>query len=333
MIRYALPLTHLTASIAALWTAWALSQTSYMHTSVMFVAPLVALMGVHLLHILSAEGFAPGCASRLYRRTAQTAGIQALLLIVFGLTAPLPAGADAGSVMAIVLMVVVCAVITAVIFALFALAIYVFGLVFDGIRDRIFGPRDGDPDSRLFDLGSLVATASLLGVLALEDLPQTYRFDHAGTARSERGIAASPSELWTALDTATSPGFALPAILQILPQPVAVTVDEGTYLGAHRQVAFRGREGAGHLDLTVTERTPSEAVFTVTSDTTPYAAWIGYRTLTYTVTPDQQGSRLSVTLTYERRLAPAWIFAPLMKEAARLAADVLARDVKARAEL
>jgi hypothetical protein len=40
-----------------------------------------------------------------------------------------------------------------------------------------------------------------------------------------------------------------------------------------------------------------------------------------------------VQLNFERKLAPKWFFGPMMRGAAYLAADVLVRDVAARAEL
>lgn len=134
------------------------------------------------------------------------------------------------------------------------------------------------------------------------------------------------------MEQATSPSFPLPAILSSFPQPVDVVIDEGTALGATRKVAFQGREGAGFLTLIVTERSDTQAVFRVISDTTPYANWIAYKSLTYTVQPENSGTRLSVSLDFDRLLAPSWFFTPMTKGASRLAMDVLARDVKSRSE-
>ena len=66
------------------------------------------------------------------------------------------------------------------------------------------------------------------------------------------------------------------------------------------------------------------------SDTTPYAGCIAYQRLTYEIVPQGTGSRLPVTLDFERKLAPAWFFAPVMRGAAYLAVDVFVRDVAAR---
>jgi hypothetical protein len=70
----------------------------------------------------------------------------------------------------------------------------------------------------------------------------------------------------------------------------------------------------------------------VVSDTSPYANWVSYQSLTYRTRTEQGLTILDVTLEYDRLLAPAWFFAPAIKGAAYLAMDVLARDVKSRAE-
>jgi hypothetical protein len=106
----------------------------------------------------------------------------------------------------------------------------------------------------------------------------------------------------------------------------------GAARGARRVVHFRGREGAGDLTLRVGSRTTEEARFDVVSDTSPIAHWVRHRSLAYRVEAAPGGARLTVSLDYDRRLAPSWFFRPFMRLAASLAVDVLARDTKARAE-
>ena len=109
-------------------------------------------------------------------------------------------------------------------------------------------------------------------------------------------------------------------------------IDQGVGLGAIRKVKFQGRGGAGYLTLRVVERADTMARFEVVSDTSPFTDWVPYRTLTYRVIPYGANTRLEVTLEFDRLLAPAWFFTPAIKGAAYLAMDVLARDVKLRAE-
>lgn len=134
------------------------------------------------------------------------------------------------------------------------------------------------------------------------------------------------------MEQATSPEFPLPEMLRLFPQPTEVSIDEGTRLGAKRQVQFNGREGSGTLSLQVTKRNDTEVVFTVLSDTTPFSNWIAFQQLRYQIVPHASGALLEVSLDFKRRLAPAWFFQPVMRNAAKLAMGVLARDVKNRAE-
>jgi hypothetical protein len=97
-------------------------------------------------------------------------------------------------------------------------------------------------------------------------------------------------------------------------------------------VHFKGREGAGDLVLKVVRRTESEAVFEAVSDNSPIAMWMRHKALTFRIDPHPAGQLLTVTLDYERQLAPAWFFGPFMRHAATFAVDVLARDTTERAE-
>jgi len=138
--------------------------------------------------------------------------------------------------------------------------------------------------------------------------------------------------VWQALDTATQPDFPIPSFIAAFPRPVDVMVDEGTALGAKRVVKFKGREGEGLLSLEVTDRTANNAIFTVLSDTSPIAQWVAHRSIEYRVEPAGLNTKLTVSIQYERKLAPAWFFNPFMNGATAMAMNVLASDVKERAE-
>jgi hypothetical protein len=228
-------------------------------------------------------------------------------------------------------MVVVCSAMIALVVLLVVAAIRILAAL---IRMLFWGTGQdkGGPDSRLFDFGSVGVAVVLIGAASLEGMPGGFAFSGDDRATASHFVAAPPEAVWEAMGTATTPEFPLPVLLALFPQPVAVTTDEGVALGANRVVMFQGREGAGALRLQVIERTEHVAAFAVLSDTTPYAGWIAYQRLTYRVDPVAGGTVVSVTLDYERKLAPAWFFGPAMKGAAFLAVDVLARDVTARAE-
>lgn len=318
---------HVIAAGLALFYAWGLSQTSLRTTGLQFVSPLIVIILVHLGWTGLRHGLPAGFAAPLLGRACLTALGIMVALVLGGVFAPSPAHADVGDVFGTILIVVICAAMVAIVIGLAALALYV---VIKFVA-WLFGRGKSGPQSRLFDFGSIGACCAVLVVASVEGMPGGFAFSKTQAAGSTYVIDRPPDVVWAVMQTATSPDFPLPGLLATLPRPVAVTTDEGVGLGANRVVRFEGREGVGRLHLQVTERTPTMARFDVVSDTTPYAGWIGYDRLTYQVEPAGASTRLSVTLDFERKLAPAWFFGPVMRRASYLAADVLARDVVMRA--
>lgn len=328
--RYTRLLPHLLAGGCAFTVAWFVSGTSLRTTGVQFVSPLLLIIAVHVVWMVCAGGIAGSVAMSALRRSCGTAFLTIGVLLLGSIFAPQPALADAGEVIAIVATVVVCALMIGIVVGVVALVMMAFVRVLRAVFGR--GKSGDGPQSRLFDVGTLTVVGAVLMTASLEGTPYGYAFDGQDRASTSRLIAAPADRVWETMQTATSPAFPLPAALALFPQPTDVVVDEGTVLGANRVVQFTGREGAGRLHLRVTEVLPDQAVFTVVSDTTPYRGWVRYTHLTYTVTPQENDTLLTVTFDFERRLAPRWFFGPVMRGASYLAADVLARDVAARAE-
>ena len=323
---------HLFAAAVALAFAFAVFRSDFMRSGLQFVAPLIAILVVHIAWIVGTGRAAPGYAGVALRRTAQTAvGLTGAILVIETL-APMPSEAAGGeNVLGGILMVLACLVVLAAALAVVGLAIYVAYRMLAALMRIGRGPRSDDSD-RANDAGTLVVVIVLLSAASAEGLPGGYSFDGRGTASVSYRVGASAADAWVALGTATSAAYTLPAILHSLPQPVAVTIDEGVVLGANRVVRIAGREGAGDLSLRVTERTATRVCLTVLSDTSPMANWVAFRSITYEVLTRPRGTELTVTLEYENLLAPAWVFGPMVKGAAHLAADVLAKDTMERAE-
>ncbi len=320
---------HLLAGALALLYAWGVAQTQLLTTGLQFVAPLLIIIAVHLAWLAWVRELVAGFSLRLYQRSVLTAGLIAGVLFVSTVFAPKPAHADTGEIVGMLLMVVFCAAMIAAVVGAVAIGLYLIGRIFFWLIGFVTGR---GPKNRMYDVASLSVAVGLLGVASLEGLPGGFAFSTQNQVRAAHVIQATPDHVWQTLQTATSPDFPLPSILSVFPRPVEVSTDEGVDLGAMRIVRFEGREGEGFLTLQVTERTPTMAAFTVLSDTSPFADWIGHRALTYHVVPEAGGVRLTVSLDYDRKLAPAWFFDPVMEAATVMAVDVLARDVKARAE-
>ncbi|MEP3345396.1 MAG: SRPBCC family protein [Litoreibacter sp.] len=329
-------IAHGGAAAASLYYAWLVSQSAYVKTGLQFITPLLIILMAHLCWIAATRGFAQGFARVAFSRTAQTSIGMAAILLLGSFIAPQPATASAldavAGLISGMLGVMFCVAIVVGVASILAAIGYV---LFKGgaavVNALSRGDRDG-PDSRLFDFGSVGLATAALCVCSLEGLPNSYAFGVANEGVASRFVDASPAKVWDAMGVATSPSFPLPDILQVFPQPVGVVIDEGVGLGAMRKVKIAGREGTGYLTLQVVERTQTTAVFKVLSDTSPIGRWVQHQYLTYSVVPDGEGTRLSVSLEYDRLLAPSWFFTPLTKGAAHLAMDVLARDVATRAE-
>lgn len=324
-------MVHVVAASLALWFAWHVSQSPFAKSGVQFIGPLLVVMAVHFGAMALSGNMNRGYPLVIYAQSAKTALAMLVTLFVATLVAPAPAWAQGNEVVGVALMVVFCVLMIVVIVGVCALLGY---LLFKGIYAVIDAVKKDKPDEddRFLDGGSMIAATLVLGTLSLEGLPQTYAFDGHGQGQATFEIMAPPDVVWDTMQTATSPTFPLPAILSSFPQPVAVETDEGTGLGAKRVVAFAGREGAGKLKLQVVDQSEMHAVFQVTSDTTPYRQWLAFEALRYDLEDTGSGTRLSVSIAFERKLAPAWFFDPAMQQAANLAAAVLVSDVKTRAE-
>ncbi|MEO9652405.1 MAG: hypothetical protein ABJ360_10275 [Roseobacter sp.] len=322
-------IAHLVSAGAGLTYAWFVSQSALMQTGLQFIAPVLVIMLVHLIWLTLSGDLSPGFSNVVFRRCAQTAIGMAATIFLASMVAPQPANAAGSDIVMVAATVVFCVAVIAIVGGLVALIFYG---IFKGVSAAFKKSDANDPESRLYDFGSLTSAGILLVFFSLEGHPESYAFDGHNTVTAIQLIDAAPDQVWRTMETATSPDFPLPSILSSFPRPTQVIVDEGTDLGAMRQVEFAGREGSGSLTLQVTDRTDASATFTVLSDTSPYADWVSHQSIIYRAIPEEGGTRLSVTLNYERRLAPAWFFSPVTQGATFLAANVLARDVKARAE-
>lgn len=325
---------HLTAATVALSYAWFVSGTSLRTTGLQFVMPALFIIATHFAIEAVWHRLNPGFSATVFRRSFWTAACIAIVLWLGSIFGPNPAHADFGDIVGGTLTVVFCSLVIATIVTVLIAVLRFLSWILRGIT--LSGSKSDDddtPQTRYFDFGSLIVASMVIAGLSLEGLPNSYSFASEQAAVSTRPVDASVEDVWHAMQTATSPEFPLPAILDVFPRPVAVLTDEGVALGSNRVVRIEGREGSGDLRLRVTRRTEDEVVFDFLSDTSPVAGWVGFQTLSYRVVPDGEDARLSVQLDFDRKLAPEWFFGPIMQGAAYLAADVLVRDVAARAEL
>jgi hypothetical protein len=334
--RYVPLLVNGVVAVVALSYAWVISETRYAVTGLQFVSPLAVILLLHLGWLAFSQGLAPGFALVAMRRAVMTAIVIAVVTLIAAVYAPMPTSANSDSTIAnvanTVAMVLFCMLVIALVFGAVGMVTYAIALVARAIYRAVRGPK-GPTDTRLFDVATLALTLAFIGGSSLEGITPALTYWSSDVARSSVVVAAPVDRVWQHIGKATSPDFPLPVMLHSIPRPVAVVTDEGAALGARRVVRFRGREGEGDLSLRVVQRTDSIAIFEVKSDESPIAYWVRHKDITFRVERvSDTTTRLTVALSYERLLSPAWFFRPYMHVAASLAMGVLARDTKARAE-
>lgn len=337
MTRLRLTLPYLLSGVFALVYAWLLSGTAFKTTALQFVSPFAVVLLTHLAWLATFEGLTPGFALTAMRRAFATVIVIGASTVLFAALAPMPsdAASQPNSIVHTILVTIACLAVIALVMAAVAailLAIAYAGYkLFKSIRSR--RGRLGDAgETRLYDFAFAAAAVLSIGAASLEGVAGVIPMFSADLASTTVAVAASPAEVWKQVAKATSPDFPLPIMLQSIPRPIKVLVDEGAALGARRIVRFQGREGEGDLVLQVAKRSEDEALFQAKSDSSPIANWVRQNALTFRVDPSLEGSRLTVSLKYDRLLSPGWFFGPYIRTAAFLAVNVLARDTKLRAE-
>ncbi len=253
--------------------------------------------------------------------------------------APMPADAAADPISGF-LSVLACLFVLAIVLAVTATVVLLIGYAAYwlvrggwGLARRVFGIELPGGGGRLNDASVLVVAGLAVGAASLEGVSAALTFPERDTVASTVEIGAPQEAVWAAIGKASSTALELPTLLRLIPRPTHVQ-DGGAALGSRRVVHFKGREGEGDLVLEVTSRSGQSITWTAVSDSTPMRGWAKPRTVTYTVAaaPERDGSRLTVSAVYDRKLAPAWFFRPNMQMTSTEVVDVLARDKKERAE-
>ena len=234
---------HLVAGSLALLYAWLVSDTRFVTSGVQFVSPLAIVLIAHLSWIGAFEGFKPGFAVALFGRMLTTAFGIVALTVALAIYAPAPATAASGwETISGILGVISCLAVLAVVVAFAAGVIYVVvgSIVFVAkwLWERFRRP-PGPGASRLLDASAVGVAMLAIGAASLEGVDGAFTFATQDRASSSVVVAASPDRVWRQVGIATSPSFPLPVMLQSIPRPVAVIVDEGAALGARRVVRFK----------------------------------------------------------------------------------------------
>ena len=163
-----------------------------------------------------------------------------------------------------------------------------------------------------------------LVLMSMEGLSDEWSFSRDESVTVERFLESSPADIEAALATPAPFDEPLPHFLRLgFPRPQWIR-GSGLELGDRRVIRFAGGEGEpGNLTLEVVERTKTMVHFRCIEDESKIAHWLDWKESIVKFTPEAGGTRVTWTLDYDRRLDPAWYFAPMERYAARLAAEVL----------
>lgn len=182
---------------------------------------------------------------------------------------------------------------------------YLVGVVIGVIVDR--GRREGRPGAPVYAFVLLVFVPA-----SMEGVGPGLSFGREEAVSASSVVAAAPVAVESALSSRPDYGEPLPRFLRLgFPRPVNAA-GAGLEPGARRVVVFEHRGGARRaLVLEVTRVEPGRVSFGVVRDHTIVSRWLELRKAEVRWRPEGEGTRVSWTLQYRRRLDPAWYFGPL----------------------
>jgi hypothetical protein len=261
--------------------------------------------------------------SRLEQTSALFIGLPAILAAVVALTPR--AKSSTGMIMKVMTLALlmsgillgegfICILMAAPLFYLVGLIV---GVVIDSVKRR-------EAEERAKRIYGLLALPLVL-LFSLEGVHHDLSFSRAEVVSVSRTVAADPLNVERALGEKPRFEKTLPLYLQLgFPRPVAVE-GHGLRVGDRRAIRFAGGEGKpGELVLEVAEVQAGRVLFRALSDTSHISHWLDWKEAEVTWMPHGDGQTdVRWTLRYDRRLDPAWYFAPWERYAVRLAAGYL----------
>lgn len=177
----------------------------------------------------------------------------------------------------------------------------------------------GDENSTKFR--SVVGVA--LAVTCLEGITETLSFDREEEISTHLETTLSIDEVRAKL--ANGPQFALeelPVFLKVgFPTPQHIE-GGGLQVGNEWKIHFTGGEGSpGDLVMKVTESSPQSLRLKCVKDTSHIAHWLDWKEAIWTLEETPNGTNVTMTLSYDRQLDPAWYFRPTERYGVRKAAE------------
>lgn len=282
----------------------------------------VVLVSAIIALVLGSIGYRLLVSNHLEQTSALFIGLPAVLAIAVALTAK--AKTTTGMMIKIMTLALlmsgillgegfICIVMAA---PLFYLVAFIIGASVDHFKRR----SEENINKRTFGLMLLPFM-----LLSLEGVHEKLSFPRAETVTAESIVEGNAAAVEEALSRTPHFNKTLPAYLRLgFPRPVE-TSGSGLDPGDVRRVRFAGGEGnPGDLVLEVAEHEAGLVRFRVVSDKSHISHWLDWREAEVRWTKiDEKHTMVCWSLRYDRRLDPAWYFAPWERYAARAAAGYL----------
>ena len=164
----------------------------------------------------------------------------------------------------------------------------------------------------------------VLALMSLEGVSDFLSFNREEEVVVNQELSVSQNEVMMTL--ANTPEFdeaKLPLFLKLgFPRPKEVW-GEGISVGDERVIHFAGGEGdPGDVVVRVSESSSNKVVFELVKDESHIDHWLAWKEITWEVITNASGkTELSVSLTYTRKLDPAWYFKPVERYGVKKAGE------------
>jgi hypothetical protein len=161
--------------------------------------------------------------------------------------------------------------------------------------------------------------------LSIEGVIPSFAFDREERVTASRIVEATPNDVRMAVERTPRFDRDLPPFFRLgFPTPVH-TSGSGLRVGDERRVMFaHGQHHNGALVMRVASADSTSVVFDLAADSSYITHWLSWEEAVVRWKPADDGrTRVTWTLSYRRRLDPAWYFAPLERYGVGLAAGYL----------
>lgn len=274
---------------------------------------LAFVVGVVLFKLLKGIGLGQTAAFYI--------GIPTVLALILTLTAPSGRliGMTLKAITILLLLAIPVAGETFICVIIAAPLFYAVGIIVAVIVGAI--RKSGGPGT-----ARIVVLPAIALVLSMEGVVPTMTLPGDNTVSASRTVAATPEQVAEALARPLRLSEVAPSGVLALgfPRPM---MDHGStsQVGDRRTVMFEGGhhrpafvashhwgEAPSALEFEVASRTAESVEFRTIADSTPLATWLTWRSADVTWRAVDAGhTEITWSLSYTRRLAPAWYFGPI----------------------